>query len=33
MVRVAPIKLFYNPRTLWFDPGDLDITQRRRASW
>ena len=25
MVRVAPIKLFYNPRTLWFDPGDLDI--------
>ena len=24
MVRVAPIKLFYNPRTLWFDPGDLD---------
>ena len=25
MVRVAPINLQYNPRTLWFDPGELDI--------
>ena len=25
MVRVAPINLTFNPRTLWFDPGDLDI--------
>lgn len=25
MVRVAPIKLQYNPRTLWFDPQDLVI--------
>ncbi|WP_139653485.1 PSP1 domain-containing protein [Raoultibacter phocaeensis] len=25
MVRVAPIKLQYNPRTLWFNPQDLDI--------
>lgn len=25
MVRVAPIKLQYNPRTLWFDPEDLEI--------
>lgn len=25
MVRVAPINLQYNPRTLWFDPGRLDV--------
>ncbi|WP_165054641.1 regulatory iron-sulfur-containing complex subunit RicT, partial [Adlercreutzia sp. ZJ305] len=25
MVRVAPINLAYNPRTLWFDPGELDV--------
>ncbi|MDE8703434.1 regulatory iron-sulfur-containing complex subunit RicT [Adlercreutzia equolifaciens] len=25
MVRVAPINLTFNPRTLWFDPGDLVI--------
>ncbi|MEY8459893.1 regulatory iron-sulfur-containing complex subunit RicT [Eggerthellaceae bacterium 24-137] len=25
MVRVAPINLTFNPKTLWFDPGDLDI--------
>ncbi len=25
MVRVAPIKLFYSPHTLWFDPVDLEI--------
>ena len=25
MVRVAPIRLAFNPRTLWFDPRDLDI--------
>lgn len=25
MVRVAPINLTFNPRTLWFDPGDLEI--------
>lgn len=25
MVRIAPVALQYNPRTLWFDPGDLDL--------
>ena len=25
MVRIAPIKLYYNPKTLWFDPCDLDL--------
>ena len=25
MVRVAPINIAYNPRTLWFDPRDLEI--------
>lgn len=25
MVRIAPINLTFNPRTLWFDPGDLPI--------
>ena len=25
MVRVAPINLTFNPKTLWFDPGDLEI--------
>ncbi|MEA5019588.1 MAG: stage 0 sporulation family protein [Gordonibacter sp.] len=25
MVRIAPVRLAYNPRTLWFDPGDLDL--------
>lgn len=25
MVRIAPIKLQYNPKTLWFDSSDLDI--------
>lgn len=25
MVRIAPIRLAYNPKTLWFDPGDLDL--------
>ncbi len=25
MARVAPINLAYNPRTLWFHPGDLEI--------
>jgi cell fate regulator YaaT (PSP1 superfamily) len=27
MVRVAPINLTFNPKTLWFDPGDLNISQ------
>ncbi|MEC4176601.1 regulatory iron-sulfur-containing complex subunit RicT [Adlercreutzia sp. R7] len=27
MVRVAPINLTFNPRTLWFDPGDLEIAK------
>lgn len=27
MVRVAPINLAYNPRTLWFDPGDLTVSK------
>ncbi|MBR5260128.1 MAG: hypothetical protein IKV48_06625 [Eggerthellaceae bacterium] len=27
MVRVAPINLANNPRTLWFDPGDLEIVK------
>lgn len=25
MIRVAPINLTFNPKTLWFDPGDLEI--------
>ena len=25
MVRIAPIKVAYNPKTLWFDPGDLEL--------
>lgn len=25
MVRIAPIRLALNPKTLWFDPGDLDL--------
>ncbi len=25
MVRIAPVRLAYNPRTLWFDSGDLDL--------
>ncbi|WP_454946905.1 PSP1 domain-containing protein [Cryptobacterium curtum] len=27
MVRIAPVALQYNPRTLWFDPGDLDLSE------
>ena len=27
MVRVAPINLTFNPRTLWFDPGNLEIAK------
>ncbi|MCI8469239.1 MAG: hypothetical protein HFJ75_07110 [Eggerthellaceae bacterium] len=27
MVRVAPIQIAYNPRTLWFDPRDLEISK------
>lgn len=25
MVRIAPINLYYNPKTLWFEAGDLDV--------
>lgn len=25
MVRIAPVNLYYNPKTLWFDAGDLNI--------
>ncbi|MEG0460059.1 PSP1 domain-containing protein [Gordonibacter sp.] len=25
MVRIAPVRLAYNPRTLWFDPGELEL--------
>lgn len=25
MVRIAPINLYYNPKTLWFDAGDFDM--------
>ncbi|BAK44268.1 regulatory iron-sulfur-containing complex subunit RicT [Eggerthella sp. YY7918] len=25
MVRIAPVNLYYNPKTLWFDAGDFDI--------
>ena len=25
MVRIAPVRLSFNPRTLWFDAGDLDL--------
>ena len=27
MKRIAPIRLEYDPKTLWFDPGDLDIAK------
>ena len=27
MTRVAPVKLQYNPRTLWFDPQDLEVAK------
>ena len=27
MVRIAPIRLAYNPKTLWFDPGDLELKE------
>ncbi len=27
MVRVAPINIAFNPRTLWFDPRDLEISK------
>ena len=25
MVRIAPVNLYYNPKTLWFDAGELDV--------
>lgn len=25
MVRIAPINLYFNPKTLWFDAGDFDV--------
>ena len=25
MARIAPVNLYYNPKTLWFDAGELDI--------
>ena len=25
MVRIAPVRLSFNPKTLWFDAGDLDL--------
>ncbi len=25
MVRIAPVRLAYNPKTLWFDPGELEL--------
>ena len=25
MVRIAPVNLYFNPKTLWFDAGDLDV--------
>lgn len=27
MARIAPIRLQYNPKTLWFDPGNLEIAK------
>lgn len=27
MKRIAPIRLEYDPKTLWFDPGELDISK------
>ena len=27
MKRIAPIRLEYDPKTLWFDPGDLEIAK------
>ena len=26
MVRIAPVNLPYNPKTLWFDAGELEIS-------
>lgn len=31
MVRVAPVQLQYNPKTLWFDPGELELTDGNRV--
>ena len=31
MARVAPINLAYNPRTLWFHPGDFEIKKGDRV--
>ena len=25
MVRIAPVNLPYNPKTLWFDAGELEL--------
>ena len=27
MVRIAPVNLYYNPKTLWFDARDLEINK------
>lgn len=27
MARIAPVKLQYNPKTLWFDPQDLELAE------
>ena len=27
MRRIAPIRLEYDPKTLWFDPGELEIVK------
>ena len=26
MVRIAPVRLSFNPKTLWFDAGDLELS-------
>ena len=31
MKRIAPIRLEYDPKTLWFDPGDLDIRKDQQV--
>ena len=31
MVRVAPVQLQYNPKTLWFDPTDLELFEGARV--
>ena len=31
MVRIAPVNLPYNPKTLWFDAGELELHADRKS--